>query len=278
MSEINQFVPEEMAGSETNPLPPEVEKIEINPEIKADILNKVQDIDSYGVAFSSLTFHSEGGLERLKSALTLGLIETGRSEEIDIATRAKVWKDEVRNPKKNVIGNLVYFNIVGRMNIFGRHQIKACFMLKYGFGIIFNLDKYEEKYPGALTRATDGTRPSNAYAQVEPENKKLYKLKKYFRLDRARAANGFCVPDRISPRLFEGIVWDQEVFGYQYKDNRSSGVVLEDVVNSMLEINQNYPERLVPIYNTNGDLLWPEQMSYEGVRQYVKAKKAENLV
>jgi len=51
--------------------------------------------------------------------------------------------------------------------------------------------------------------------------------------------------------------------------------LLQQYVEAMLEANKDYPDRLIPIYNSQGDLLWPEQMSYEEVQQLVEERNAD---
>ena len=66
----------------------------------------------------------------------------------------------------------------------------------------------------------------------------------------------------------------------QRKENRFyvdvQGLVYEVLVPIavMKDIEQDKPELLVPIYDLNGNLLWPKQMSYEEVKKHIEEKHA----
>ncbi len=40
----------------------------------------------------------------------------------------------------------------------------------------------------------------------------------------------------------------------------------------MVKVNEKTPERIVPVYDSRGNLLWPKQMHYEKVKELVQKK------
>ncbi len=76
---------------------------------------------------------------------------------------------------------------------------------------------------------------------------------------------GFVLSYRIAPRLFKGFVLSQDHM-------EKATARLEKI---MRETCKDDKESLIPIYNKQGDLLWPKQMSYEDVKKFVAEKKKE---
>jgi len=115
---------------------------------------------------------------------------------------------------------------------------------------------------------------------------------------------GFILSHMVSPRLFRGIVlfpgrektnkeveevldakyyrisdqkrrndpkekkWERE---HQVEDKNYTPYV-QQTVSMMLEADKDRPDRLLPIYNIHGDLLWPNQMSHEGIKKFVEER------
>lgn len=50
------------------------------------------------------------------------------------------------------------------------------------------------------------------------------------------------------------------------------------VVIKMIQMAKKHPERALPIYNTDGDLLWPKQMSYKEVKAFVAQRDAKKKI
>ncbi len=72
---------------------------------------------------------------------------------------------------------------------------------------------------------------------------------------------GFSLSSRIPPRKFKAIIVD-------YWGEQKLDLLIKD----MVDINKDKPELLVPIYNTRGDLLWPEKKFYEQIVEELKEK------
>lgn len=52
----------------------------------------------------------------------------------------------------------------------------------------------------------------------------------------------------------------------------------KEIAQILCKIDNNHPQRLIPIYDIDGNLWWPRQMTYEEVKQFVaeREKKKEN--
>ncbi len=98
---------------------------------------------------------------------------------------------------------------------------------------------------------------------------------------------GFILNGRVPPRAFHGLAlqinsgeWErdrtftqEEANGWKYK-GRTFGATpeeIDDAVNYvasvMIEKNKKHPERMVPIYDREGNLLWPEKMSVNEIKK-----------
>ena len=75
---------------------------------------------------------------------------------------------------------------------------------------------------------------------------------------------GFVLAYRINPGLFRGIVLP----------NKEDPEAFKEI---MREVGKNGTEFLIPIYNRQGDLLWPTKMSYEDVQRFVAGRKTKNM-
>ena len=52
---------------------------------------------------------------------------------------------------------------------------------------------------------------------------------------------------------------------------------VQEVVQAMCEVDSDKPDRMVPVYNRAGDLLWPEHMSYKQVKKLVAERKKQKV-
>jgi hypothetical protein len=118
---------------------------------------------------------------------------------------------------------------------------------------------------------------------------------------------GFELSHRVAPRLFKGIVikttreitdeemraemvdwnWSKEQEDEQIRMSRQSPEFCrvednspellqaraEEIAKEMIETYKNNPERLLPIYDVDGNLLWPKQFSIEEIRGNLDKKE-----
>ncbi|MDP3883092.1 MAG: hypothetical protein Q8Q48_03475 [Candidatus Staskawiczbacteria bacterium] len=97
---------------------------------------------------------------------------------------------------------------------------------------------------------------------------------------------GFITSPRIKPKKFKGVVisivkkspgreggWATDKYDvYSEKELQERA---EIIASEMQQADKDKPELLLPIYDTAGRLLWPEQMSYEEVKKFVAERDAE---
>ena len=109
---------------------------------------------------------------------------------------------------------------------------------------------------------------------------------------------GFITADQISPEYFRGVIvnprdeiefiakrqrWNKNLPPSQQstdeqiiEDSRRKlkatthpifrGIKAQEVAQAMLSANASTPDRIIPIYDIDGNMLWPKQMSYEEVK------------
>jgi hypothetical protein len=99
---------------------------------------------------------------------------------------------------------------------------------------------------------------------------------------------GFFVTSRVAPRFFTGVVFecdfsrndDSDAYEIDY-DNLSAeeqhivDTTAQKLAATMLKVYKDKPELLVPIYNVNGDMYWPQRMKYADVKTYVSPKNQQ---
>lgn len=76
---------------------------------------------------------------------------------------------------------------------------------------------------------------------------------------------GFELFARVAPRYFRGLV-----LGNRYKDSD-----LKKIISQMEQVYQGRKNLLLPIYDDNGNLLWPKKMSREEVKKFVAERNAK---
>lgn len=94
---------------------------------------------------------------------------------------------------------------------------------------------------------------------------------------------GFVASPRIKPKKFEGVVLSKlkstqfHKFGktksgniYYTEDEMSE--IVKDVVGTMKDADKKDPSLLIPIYDSDGNLCWPQKMTYEEVKKFVEER------
>lgn len=262
-------------------------EFQLTPEIEEKVMEKVQDIDKYGTAFSSLSFQSSKDERetagRLKDTLKTGLLGTSGNggEEKNLDQRVQEWKQNARS--WNIPVSQVWFNIVGRMSgISGEHQIKKSYMISInGAAIIFDLSDFQELPVATIRNIYQSGKPKEHIVgtfSADTDRNIGYRMNEFkdrivigknkHKSHKVIDSMGFHTPFRISPKLFQGIV-----LAPYFSE------VVDIYIKAMSESCNNKPEVLLPVYDLYGNLLWPRQMSYEEVKQFVAerdAKKAQS--
>ncbi|HLC71612.1 MAG TPA: hypothetical protein VJI32_06375, partial [Candidatus Nanoarchaeia archaeon] len=77
---------------------------------------------------------------------------------------------------------------------------------------------------------------------------------------------GFVLGGRVAPRKFTGILLHPTKYGRHLKDY----YLIDEWLRGIKEINDT-----LPVYDCFGNLLWPKEMSYEEVKQFVAEREAK---
>lgn len=78
---------------------------------------------------------------------------------------------------------------------------------------------------------------------------------------------GFRTPLRISPRKFEGIAIDKKYLSEIKLNTQENQIDLEENIIRMLTRSMESNNVFVPIYDYEGNLLWPRKLSHEEIVQ-----------
>lgn len=77
---------------------------------------------------------------------------------------------------------------------------------------------------------------------------------------------------------------EKEEFGLRHGDDRYSERTddplniqrqAEELASVQLYVNRAHPERLLPIYDTKGNLCWPVKMSYQEIQEYLQSRETK---
>lgn len=265
----------------------EEKEFELTPEVEEKIMDKVIDIDEYGTAFSSLSFQSSPELSeittRLQDTLRYGFLGTsGEGNETTLSNEARLtkWQQDMRT--WNIPESQVWFNIVGRMSgIKGQNQIDKSGMISInGIAMVFDISSFKELPAGKIRDIHQPGRPKEHIVgtfSADTDRTVMHAISeaisrggKYRKFShQVPEYKGFHTPFRIAPRLFQGLVLDTS---NPYSNN------LAVYLKTMLDVYCDKPEMLLPLYDENGNLLWPRQMSYEEVKKFVARRKASQDV
>lgn len=284
---------------ENSPTTEEDKAQEYQERIYKQILDKMTDVLLPGTAFSSLSLppnpedaaENGVGIEKFKhfeEVMRNGLIGAGGESSgiYSSADRIELWKKHVAD--RDVHQSRVWFNIVGRMEEKFAHKYRDIDKndLEKGYGgviVTFDLSKFNELPPGQLDslekRGGKGVNSItfSADKQTLSTFRPFAKETGQYAYERVKAMGqktpfqstfksdpvfGFETPYRVSAGLFTGIILNE--YYQQY---------LPQIVESLQAADAERPDRLVPIYDSKGNMLWPTQMSVEQIRDQLEAKK-----
>lgn len=286
---------------------------ELSPEIVEKVMEKVQDILRDGVAYSSVEalpadldvnnkitpdrYHRLKGywdkytnpyFETIRSVMRYGLLGANISERKQEKRllgeeRIKKWASEVKRR-----GKFVHFNILGRIAeqppVAERKAIPLTRSINhpeenfFEFAVIFDISSYAE-----------GESVAGFNDKVVTQRKTMHPVKAYFpggELPREFDKQGRLVPyldygfitrDRISPRQFRGVILNTHLNIKEMNTILEKDVLRELVprfIGNMTEAQKN-PTLLVPIYDEQGNLLWPRKMSHIEVGELLAEREKQ---
>lgn len=276
---------------------------ELSPEAIEKIMEKVQDINKDGMAVHSVFrlggLNNEENRKTVSDILKNGIL--GQDWDKPSSERETISKNNWAKAARHKKRLFVFFNIVDKdLNVGEKYRSKP----EWAKGDIAKIEESPWlKNPNSIGIIFDtNTLKGRIYAQNRSEPKKL-KSRYYdpWESQGTPSEEGYTVTPRVKPNLFKGLVFrtsrpatqeeskymqrvDQEAhfwrINYQWTDERYAFVEsnddeiktkrAEEIAQIMIRnMNEKY---LVPIYDVYGNLFWPEQMSYEEVKQFVEER------
>lgn len=255
----------------------------ISPELKASVIKKINDLDKAGVAYHVTQDSPDTPklISMLETGLVTGMVshiaKTYYAEEDRASLPKRVREVAAHEIKygKNPNSHL-WFNIVGRARDTKSEPDATTEIEQMG---LYNW----EGQVAVLFNISD-------FTEVEKPDKSYFEKRKHFSYNhdikrsetepnKALSSLGFMINDRISPRRFQGIVLRTHTKA-NYPEHEHAGTIwpkkLKEVVATMLDINKDHPERIVPIYDEMGNLLWPEKLSRDQINELVLQRTEKN--
>lgn len=295
----------------------------LSPEAIEKIMEKVQDINSKDIAYTSIR-----RTDRIAEILEQGLLGTVTQQGFGAESEERNRKEEWAQASHGERNTTVHFNITGRsINTTPKNSYeglelvgeigKSEHMNKGGIAIIFDLTTFKEQEPSQWRH--QGTSQKTKTFRVAGQDV-LRNIRSRFDLNDPETGkplsdqeHGFTLNHRVAPRFFKGLVvfvsisrkptekeiqrwlardeaktqasgskigmaWKEKNYreiDVENPDRNGSSPLIKKLAVEMQEVNKNNPERLLPIYDIFGNLLWPKQMSYEEVKKYVAERDKE---
>lgn len=199
--------------------------------------------------------------------------------------------------RTDIVSPVVYANIVGRSD--PRPSKDSAYPIKdshwnlgdFCVNILIDADHYDEKNPGSRTtglsiidgkwtyRADDG--------QVYKDFEKIRELHPDIEVGDPRLSNygrnslggvgfdeegmprplqeyGFVFFPRVPVRFIKGIVIKAT--------SESDKVRMREIIELVVQASKHNPHMLIPVYNAEGDLLWPQEISHDEIVKIRKEK------
>ncbi|OGZ68360.1 MAG: hypothetical protein A3D44_01685 [Candidatus Staskawiczbacteria bacterium RIFCSPHIGHO2_02_FULL_42_22] len=283
---------------------------ELSPEIIEKIMGKVKDINEKGLAYSGIsrTFDLENSQEDMgisvASVLKDGFLGTpgGRESKIEAFRNRHVTQDYYRQN--------TYFNINGRCKNLYLQETNDFPVLEknkpqvyYGryssnrINIVFDISFLEEvgedfylKYlKDQKSVGLSGLKMGHYMLTPSPEDPNILMddLKNKKETQSYSAGTGFVTRSRIKPKYLLGVIIPAmkktaeikdaegrelyEIDSSEYAHQRR-GKYVDAVKKIMLGLYQENPAMILPIYDAEGNVLWPKQMSWEEVKKFVEKR------
>ena len=270
--------PEQESENTEQPAAPEAE---LSPEAIERIMEKVQDINKKGTAWTlvSDTFplpQLKTREAKLESILQNGIIGTSTKQEglERSAFFNETGKSEYLDALKSRQETEVFFNIIGRSSNDRPGHYRRLDQYGYYFnkpsdsvGILFDLSRFRENetYPPNLLRRAEFTvnvDSPNLTPRDDSDKPMPY------------METGFRLAPRIQPRSFKGVIFSinkENVSEEHTTKLKRAKLIAQD----MLKVHKESDELLIPIYDIQGNLWWPKQMPYEEVKRFVAERDKE---
>jgi hypothetical protein len=144
--------------------------------------------------------------------------------------------------------------------------------LREVINLIFDLSSYREQNDREKIRF-DGKLKPHEYVNALGETNKVGGKQK------VSSSWGFALYGRVAPRKFRGIFYSHPAMYTKEDIGITDQAIIqarvEEIVKRMYEVYKNKKELLLPIYNAQGDLIWPKQMSHGEVKKFVAEREVK---
>lgn len=262
-----------------------VEK-ELSPEVIEKIMDKVQDINTEGVAFSVIEN------SKFRKILEEGLL--GSYEEPQAISGSDIDKKEWAKNTREKRNSLVYFNInQAKHGSYDIPEYKVWYSEWFQhsrrnmtIGLTFDLKKFTKAEPIPENRFTEKKLPARTYRilyaemyqkEAKPWDKKYPKEKEKWEID---STYGLGLAHRVAPRFFTGLITKfRDLSGGEMLENKEDansneilGLYFKKLEALIQDIKDQYKDKsnfLLPIYTIYGGLVWPKQMTHDQVKKFV---------
>lgn len=256
--------------------PEEMEKEvqELSKEEIEKIMEKVQDINKAETGLHVVSEKLPGGkldeqLPVLQKILEQGILGAPYNQREGDNFSSELWAKQVRQRNRN----FVFFNIVGRDidNVASSYYFSG---KKDKIGLIFDISKFKEdlSYENYVSGKPDNyqyqTRTFGTNSESFAKKREVpYGSGKFKTTKLTPYPEGHALSFRVAPRFLKGLI-----LKISRKENASQEIIdkLARVIN---EENSD-----IPIYDFDGNLLWPKQMSYEEVKKFVDEREGKKEV
>jgi len=263
-------------------------EIKLSAEQLELVLHKAEDINREGTAFTSITHSTvsenpeQNLLTRFESVIQKGVLNSNWLESLSNSDQQAISINEKRRGE-------IYFNILGKVvdpykDYSVITKIGDCAYISNAdeaIAIVFSLENYrselEDNHLLGKRELLNDPEMKNNGTYIKPSGSRRYSYngslkswlwrathRSYVRnvlpektgldLPRADFEYGFALSHRIAPRLFRGFV---------IKTRSNDHKLLTDMVR--LIMNNSKPEDYVPIYDLDGNMIWPREISHNEI-------------
>lgn len=294
------------------PEPENIEK-ELSPEIVERVMEKLRDINEKGIAYSGVarsgvepTFglqlppeisSMENSEEAMRSVLEHGLLSISEEDKLphnvyfNINGRCKnIYEQGVSDfPVIERDKPQVYY---GRFSA-GRINVMFDISFLKEADLDFYLHVNSPKNPRDHSVAAEGLKSGQYMVNPSPEDSSVVidAIRNGQETESYAPGTGFVTTSDIEPKYFLGVVIpaimrtateqerEQYDTSYMIDDSKDAEVKKQEYVEMtkkiMLSVDEDRPDILVPIYDAEGNLLFPKKMSYEEVKDLLEKNKKE---
>lgn len=263
------------------PIPIQENEIQLDSE-QAKILENLVDIGTPGQAYTTIRIDNKSTVHNIFKNGLIGIPEV-KHEKWTGRQRRKYLQSLHENRQGTYESSTIWFNITGRTADFDQSSPKHKEIANSGyteqwkdsFILLFSQKAFHEVAP-AISQDEEALL-FNKHFQYQANLQKANFARPGYINEQGQAIpnsiQGFTLNGRVAPRFFKGIMLNERSSNPSQQEQETQDKKLDYLVSQMEKC-----KRKLPVYDIEGNLIWPQQMSYEEVKQYVAegdAKKQE---